>query len=316
MKHDFIGRILKHWKLQYSLVIAIIILTTLALPGNGARGIPRQDEQTDPFVIYLPLVTSGQNPLPGYLILGWNDLGMHFYNRDFQDLALFPPFNTLWAQVIQRGDPPQIITQGIQVEYSFPNNTYSVGKTNFWDHDLPLFGVDLPANTGLTGNGLAGEMDLVGDHFIADGIPLTEFEDSSLVNSQPYQLAGLVARDEVGNVLAALAVVAPVSTEMRCLNYHSDGGVGGIATGRVETNILTLHDQNHQSHYPVGHTGALMDNRPVLCAECHASNLLRAPGVAGVPNLSKLIHRNHAGGYRLTACRAVITVTQGRIHRV
>jgi hypothetical protein len=34
-----------------------------------------------------------------------------------------------------------------------------------------LFGVDLPDNVGLTGNGLAGEMDRKGDYFVVDGIP-------------------------------------------------------------------------------------------------------------------------------------------------
>ena len=30
-----------------------------------------------------------------YKILAWNDLGMHCYNRDFSDLAVLPPYNTL-----------------------------------------------------------------------------------------------------------------------------------------------------------------------------------------------------------------------------
>ena len=36
-----------------------------------------------------------------------------------------------------------------------------------------------------------------------------------------------------------------------------------------------------------------MDRRPVLCAECHASNALGAPGLPGVPSLSKAIHDKH-----------------------
>ena len=68
-----------------------------------------------------------------YIVLAWNDLGMHCYNRDFQDLAVLPPYNTLWAQVIKTGDPPQLVTSGITVTYTFPDNTYSVGKSNFWD---------------------------------------------------------------------------------------------------------------------------------------------------------------------------------------
>ncbi len=59
---------------------------------------------------------------PQVVVIAWNDLGMHCYNRDFQDLAVLPPFNTLWAQVIQVGDPPQVITTGLTVEYSFADN--------------------------------------------------------------------------------------------------------------------------------------------------------------------------------------------------
>lgn len=239
--------------------------------------------------VYLPLVaTLG----PKYVVLTWNDLGMHCYNRDFQDLAVLPPYNTLWAQVVLRADPPQIVTGGITVEYSFPQNTYSVGKSNFWDYDVSLFGVDLPDNIGLTGKGLAGEMDLHGDHFAADGIPLTEYNDGDHNTRVPYQLAEIVVKDLNGNELARNTVVAPVSTEMRCDNCHYDGAFD-ISTGRIETNILSLHDDENQSEYPPGHTGPLMDRRPILCAECHASNALAAPGVAGIPNLSEAMHEKH-----------------------
>jgi len=247
-------------------------------------------------IIYMPIITNSgpAKPLDQYIVIGWNDLGMHCYNRDFSSLAVLPPFNNLWAQVIQRGDPPRIVTSGITVDYRFPDNTYSVGKSNFWDYDLQLFGVDLPANVGLTGKGLAGLMDAKPDHFVAEGIPITEFSDSDLVNPQPYQLADIVVKDLQGKVLATNQVVAPVSTEMRCDNCHSDGAFG-ISTGKVEDNILTLHDESNQGDYPAGNTAALMDRRPVLCAECHASNALGAPGVAGIPNLSKAMHSKHAG---------------------
>ncbi len=229
-----------------------------------------------------------------YVVLAWNDLGMHCYNRDFQDLAVLPPFNTLWAQVVKVGDPPQIITSGVELTYNFPDNTYSVGKSNFWDYDVPLFGVDLPPNVGLTGKGLAGTMDLHGDHFVAEGIPLTEFRDSDLNTPYPYQLANIVAVDASSRQeLGTVTTVAPVSTEMNCDDCHYDGGVEDIATGRVETNILTLHDEENMDEYPPGHEGALMDRRPILCAECHASNALGAPGIAGIPNLSRAIHEKH-----------------------
>ncbi|MCB9135319.1 MAG: cytochrome c3 family protein [Anaerolineales bacterium] len=229
-------------------------------------------------------------------ILTWNDLGMHCYNRDFQDLAVLPPFNTLWVQVVRNGDPPEVVTNGITVSYAFPDNTYSVGKTNFWDYEEMLFGVNLAPNVGLAGKGLSGTMDLETDHFVAVGIPLTEYRDSDLVNPYPYQLATITVRDEVtNNVLASTTVVAPVSSEMRCDNCHYDGAIDDIATGRVETNILTLHDQENAEDYPPGHDTPLMDRRPILCAECHASNALGAPGLPEIPSLSKAMHEKHAG---------------------
>jgi hypothetical protein len=241
-----------------------------------------------------PPAGEAKDQAEAYVVLSWNDLGMHCYNNDFQDLGVLPPYNTLWAQVVKRGDPPEIVTSGISVTYVFTDNTYSVGKTNFWEYDQALFGVDLPPNVGLTGKGLSGGMDLQGDHFIAEGIPLTEFRDSAPDTPYPYQMATIVVHETgTGAELARAIVVAPVSTEMRCDLCHHDGGVEDISTGRVGTNILTLHDMENAEEYPPGHTGLLMNRRPVLCAECHASNALAAPGVSGVPNLSKAMHEAH-----------------------
>jgi hypothetical protein len=243
-----------------------------------------------------------------YIVLSWNDLGMHCYNRDFNDLAVLPPANTLWAQVIKVGNPPQVITTGVTVEYSFPTNTYSVGKSNFWSPNPnsgpnngvqnaeALFGVNLADNMGLAGNGLSGQMAREGDHFMAEWIPLTEYNDSDWASRDPYQLAQVVVKDASTQAeLARETVVAPVSTEMRCDRCHSDNGEGneGIHTGVVEQNILTKHDRDNQGDYPPGHTGSLMGRRPVLCAECHSSNAIGAPGQPGIPSLSKAMHSQH-----------------------
>ncbi len=243
-----------------------------------------------------------------YVVLTWNDLGMHCYNPDFKDIGVLPPWNTLWAQVVRVGNPPQLVTTGISVTFLFTDNTYSVGKSDFWDQSPYRSGQNaqllfnlpqpLPANVGLTGTGLAGEMELHGDHFVAEGIPLTEYRDSAPATPYPYQTATVIARDaNTGQELARTVTVAPVSTEMHCDNCHYDNGPGNddFATGVVEQNILLEHDDENMDEYPPGHQGALMDRRPVLCAECHASNALQAPGVPGVPNLSKAIHDKHEG---------------------
>jgi hypothetical protein len=225
-----------------------------------------------------------------YKILTWNDLGMHCYNRDFSDLAVLPPYNNLWVQVVKAGDPPTLVTTGITVEYFYEDNTYSVGKTNFWSYSQALFGVTLAPNVGLKGKGLSGTMDFSGDHFIAEGIPVTEYSDSAPTTRQPYQLATVVVKDTAtGTELARTRVVTPVSSEMRCDKCHSDGGEGSpeTPTGKVETNILQLHDEEEGT--------TLMASRPVLCATCHSSNALGAPGQSGVPSLSNAMHNRHDG---------------------
>ena len=66
------------------------------LPQPGAPVAPQSDE---------------------YAVLAWNDLGMHCYNRDFEYLAILPPANTLWVQVIKVGDPPQIVTDLLKTKH-------------------------------------------------------------------------------------------------------------------------------------------------------------------------------------------------------
>ncbi len=264
----------------------------------------------------VPKAASGS----GYVVLGWNNLGMHCYNPDFSNLAILPPYNTLVAQVIKLGDPPQIVTSGVIVEYSFPENTYSAGKagspdkTNFWNYVNVLFGVSLQPNVGLTGKGLSGEMDLApgGDYFVAEGIPLTEIRDQDTATMQPYpfQKALITVKDAANpaTILAQLTVVAPVSTELMCVNCHDDTMDATTRyapdvqpTGKVETNILTIHDYLNKDNYAVYLAGRpdllaktpLIDHQPVLCADCHASNALGMGPVGDIKSLSNAMHGHH-----------------------
>ena len=236
---------------------------------------------------FLPVIFRPGTVNSNYVLLGWNDLGMHCYNHDFQDLAVLPPYNTLWAQVIQRGDPPQIVTQGIRVQYAFPDNTTStLPKSDFWLYAAQLFGQALPDNVGLKGKGLADVMDARNGYFVAEGIPLTEFSDSAPTVAAPYQQAVLTAKSTLtGATLATLTVVAPVSTEMHCDTCHASGQDPGGNLARVELNILAKHDDEEGTN--------LLNSRPVLCARCHSSNALGAPGVTGVPSLANAMHSQH-----------------------
>jgi hypothetical protein len=269
------------WRLLAPVVLACAALIGAVLLA-ASRPAPVRAGNSNP---------GGTTPTGEYKLIGWNDLGMHCMNESFANLAVLPPYNTLWAQLIRQGPVPQVITGGVTIEYSIVDNTYSAGKTDFWQYVKPLFGVDLAPNVGLKGAMLAGAMHASGDHFVIEGVPLTPYRDSAPQpgpqNWYPYQLAHLVARDmATGAVLAETTTVAPVSTEMRCDTCHFDGGAEDIRTGNVETNILTLHDQEEGTD--------LMAARPVLCAACHASAALGAVGQPGIPNLSRAMHKKHA----------------------
>ena len=243
------------------------------------------------FALAAPSFASAREP-GSVVVLGWNDLGMHCYSPSFADMALLPPYNTLWAQVIQVGDPPRILTGGVSVSYFFADNATSAGKTDFWQYAQALFGVSLAADVGLRGFGLSGNMRADGDHFIAEGVPLTEYSDSAPNGANPYQIATIVVRDAAtGQELARSSVVAPVSSEMRCDGCHADGADAApdIATGKWETNVLTLHDRLEGGKY----ARPLMQSRPVLCAGCHADAALGTRGAPGTSSFSNAMHRRH-----------------------
>jgi len=217
-------------------------------------------------------------PLGDHVVLVWNDLGMHCMNRDHATLSILPPYNTLEAQVLQRGDathPPVFLTSGITLTYSIPGNTYSVGKTDFWDWDVALFGVDLPPDVGLTGLGLTGEFTFQDGRWRAEGIPVTPFPDATPNVENPYQLAEVIAWDASQVQLAASRPVIPTSTEVNCVasGCHSS-----------EQGILNQHED--VSGFDPAAT-------PILCAGCHASPALGTPGIPEAGYFSFRIHDQH-----------------------
>jgi hypothetical protein len=210
-------------------------------------------------------------------------------NQDFSRLCILPPFNNLHAQVIQRGKEPKIITAGVEVTYSIPSNTHSVGKTNFWDWEQALFGVNLEPNVGLTGNGLAGRMQPTGQNdWAATGIPLTPIDDDGTLN--PYPLS-VIQVASAGKTLAATHAVVPVSWEISCNICHPNVPAGTPVTGAdVEFDILRHHDRKHQTQL----AAKAASGHPVLCASCHADPALGTTGVAGVKSMSQAMHGSHA----------------------
>lgn len=216
---------------------------------------------------------------PNYVVIAYNDLGMHCMQQDFSQIMILPPYNTLHAQVIRRGTEPDIIETDARVSYVLPSNTHSSDKCNFWTYAPQLLGANLISDVGVTGNGLAGTMTYNAarrDHE-AVGIPVTPVDDTGKEN--PYPLA-LVRATVGGQVVAQTQAVVPVSWEMSCNLCHNTPGIS------MATDILRKHDRLHNT--------TLEMHQPVLCASCHSDNALGAPGQPGVSSLSSAMHTAHA----------------------
>jgi len=221
-----------------------------------------------------------------YIVIAWNDLGMHCANKDFSNMCILPPYNNQSAHVIQVGTTssmPQVMlpsTSGIRVDYSIPGNTWSgsttlTDKTNFWVYAQHIFGVTLAPNVGLTGLGLAGTMADSGNYYHAHGIPNTPYTDNNLVTSDPYQLTMVQAYNSSNQLIASAQSVIPVSNEINCVSSGCHNS---------EMSILNAHESV---------SGFNIANKPILCANCHADNALGMPGTPGTPPFSQAIHQKH-----------------------
>lgn len=219
-----------------------------------------------------------------FVVLANNDLGMHCMMRDFSHFMILPPFNTVQAVIIKRGDGPDVIdvSEGsdFTLEYSIPGNTHSSTKSNFWKYDQDLLGVDLAPDTGLTGNGMSGEFEALRDKWEVTGIPITPEDDAGRIN--PYQLATISAHKEGTGLVAQTQTVLPVSWELSCNVCHGDPVEGT----NVEVDVLRDHDRMHGTDLEL--------NQPVFCASCHADPALGAAGLPGISTFSSAMHTAHA----------------------
>lgn len=265
-----------------------------------------------------------------YTLIGWNNLGMHCMDGDFSVLSLLPPYNTIHAQLVSPTgaliDDPA--AAGITVTYravadpSGAINTTSLNKTNFWMHVDELFGASLPVDAGLAGFGMPGAAntaramgwDATQHWFVAEGIPITPYDDQGRKNY--YPMMRLEARNAAGTLLASTDIVLPVSDEMDCSACHSatSGPAAKPARGwssdpdaqrALRLNILRLHDERQANdplfapalrtagYDPAGLEATALGGTAILCASCHLSEALPGSGQSGIAPLTTAIHGLH-----------------------
>jgi len=244
-----------------------------------------------------------------YVLLSWNDLGMHCISDNDKYFVILPPANTLWAQLVKRGAKPQIVSDpNVVMEYEAEQGfRFPERHVPFWKYVQHTFGANLPPGEGLFKKRVKGTLDLHPDKhnsFIAEAIPVVPYNDNGQVN--PYPLFDIVAKDkDSGKVLARTKVVAPTSTEMGCRNCH--GGAwrmagSGIGDTTAE-DILAVHDR-------INGTTLLAEARagkPRLCQSCHSDPAVGAEGLPDMMSLSASLHGFHANylkGMDAEACNS------------
>ncbi|PIE61269.1 MAG: cytochrome C [Desulfobacterales bacterium] len=232
-----------------------------------------------------------------YVLLAWNNLGMHSMTDSDPYWVLQPPGNDLFAQLIRRGEAPEVVTadEGIEIVYEAPEAFADpASQVKFWDHVESLFGKKLERNIGLSGNGLNGTMTFSEtlNAFEANKIPVVPYRSDG--NYDPYPVFTVKAVDkETGKVLAMTKTVVPTATEMGCKNCH--GGkwrVPGTAGFSDETaaNILAAHDKRSGTNL----LERAKQGQPQHCQSCHSDPLRGAEGKSELLNLSAAIHGWHA----------------------
>jgi hypothetical protein len=262
----------------------IALVAAFLLLGAAAAAILMAKPWASPARAAVARVHPAARAGPSYLILGANDLGMHCYQKSYAAFLVLPPANTLKVQVFRHsGESTALVTRGIVVKYRVLGNTYSVGKTDFWDYAAD-YGFDIKPNVGITGNRLKGKMVLSSDkrYWVATAIPVTPYDDTLKFN--PLQLVKVTVRDQKTGALLGTqpAMVLPVSDEMDCAMCH-----GSTNTAQ---NILQSHDDRNGTTLVSDLAAGIRH----ACSECHADNVLGAPGASGVQPLSQAMHGWHA----------------------
>lgn len=257
----------------------------------------------------------------GFLVLAFNDLGMHCMDKEFSVFSILPPFNVVHGQVVEKSaSGPTLLDAGttrlVYLEATDAdgsvNSTSLGGKTDFWIYANTLFGTSLGEGEGLTGlympqdhptdpGAQSMEYDDLHAWFSAEGIPITPTDDDMLSNTYPLMRIRAL-RADTGGSLAELDIVMPVATETDCHTCHRTGAIAADDPGIIwsddpdlevqsKINILKLHDAEHAT--------SLDASQPVLCARCHYSPALDLAGTGatgeqvGNPNFSKVMHEFH-----------------------
>jgi mono/diheme cytochrome c family protein len=234
-----------------------------------------------------------------YTLTAWSAQGLMFFSDADETFQLLPPWNTLRAMLIKRGDPPQIVTRDVEIGYRLETDSSDpAARLAYWQFAEGGPGGGLPANTGAAGLGTSGTMRQGAGQSAGSGIyqaaavPVSPYVVPSGLD--PYPLVTVEARQAgSGALLASTTAVLPASTEMGCKNCH--GGpwrvAGAMGVGpETAGDIVAEHDRRNGTDL----AGRAKAGHPAACGQCHADPATGAPGDGKRLNLSAAVHGLHA----------------------
>jgi PKD repeat protein len=276
---------------------------TATILGWNNLGMHCMDSDYSVFTVLPPY-----NTIEAQLIVGGklitNGAG---YTVTYQAIA--DPFGSINTSSIGKGNfydytanlyGPVMPDQGL-LSWPMPGSA-NVAQTNVFETlNQPVHGVFTPVNW-----------------WRAEGIPIFPYDDTLKKNT--YPMMRMIAHDATYQPIATNDIVLPVSDEMDCRACHASGTQAATqpAAGWVwdalperdyRLNILRLHDEHEFAQHGAVYAAALAANnynpaglyrrvtaedKPVLCALCHASEALQTAGFPGVPPLTTSVHSYHA----------------------
>lgn len=231
----------------------------------------------------------------GYVLLAWNRKGIHTVSDSMPWWRLSPPGNMLFAQLIRRGETPQIVSANIEIVYSVETGVDVFteqgegGDRSTENSSATGAKQDMSANSKITGKMIFDESQ---GAFIVERLPLSPYRVDGGFN--PYPMVTVKARNlKNGKLLAETQTVAPVSTEMGCKNCHGgDWRMPGVAGISEETarDVLATHDRISKTRL----IAKAEAGDPVSCRACHRAETTAKPESPGILNLSASMHGFHA----------------------
>ena len=289
----------------------------------NARGIFRAGRLAALLIMAWPLAL----PAGDFQVIGWNEFGIDTLDSDYSVFSIWPPGNTIRAQVIYQrrrltnANNITVTYQAIADPDGSINST-SQGKTEFWSYAPALYGTNLAVDRGLSGFAMPGTNNVpqamafntTSAWFSALDVPIIPKDDAGL--RKFYPLMRLVARTN-NAAFATNDIVMPISDEVDCRVCHASGAaaaaqpVNGWAWNTnperdYRLNILRRHDDlKDQATYPGilssnGYNPAglyrtvVADGVPVRCTQCHKSTIVTGSGFGTIKPLTAAIHTHHA----------------------